>query len=166
MSDAGSNADLNHPVLNLTTEEKRAFSQLFQQADTENIGVVTGEVAVKFFERTKLAPSVLGEIWQIADTENRGLLTKPGFCVVLRLIGHYQAGREPTPELAFRPGPLPKFESLNLPTGAPAPVAPPPAALQPQASGGPIRVPPLTPDKVAEYSALFEKSGAQNGILP
>ncbi|KAK5256090.1 hypothetical protein LTR16_004035 [Cryomyces antarcticus] len=62
MSDAGSNADLNHPVLNLTTEEKRAFSQLFQQADTENIGVVTGEVAVKFFERTKLAPSVLGEV--------------------------------------------------------------------------------------------------------
>ncbi|TKA56561.1 hypothetical protein B0A49_12218, partial [Cryomyces minteri] len=166
MSDAGSNADLNHPVLNLTTEEKRVFGQLFQQADTENIGVVTGEVAVKFFERTKLAPSVLGEIWQIADTENRGLLTKPGFCVVLRLIGHYQAGREPTAELAFRPGPLPKFEGLNVPSGVPAPVAPPPAALQPQASGGPIRVPPLTPDKVAEYGALFEKSGAQNGVLP
>jgi len=27
-------------------------------------------------------------------------------------------------------------------------------------------VPPLTPDKVAQYSALFEKSGAQNGVLP
>jgi epidermal growth factor receptor substrate 15 len=44
----------------------------------------------------------LGEIWQIADTENRGLLTYPGFCQVLRLIAHYQAGRDPSPELAFR----------------------------------------------------------------
>lgn len=42
------------------------------------------------------------QIWQIADHENRGLLTKPGFSVALRLIGHYQAGREPTAELAFR----------------------------------------------------------------
>ena len=94
----------DHPILNLTPEEKRAFQYLFQQADTENLGVVTGEVAVKFFERTKLASAVLGEIWQIADTENRGLLTSSGFCQVLRLIGHYQAGRDPSPELAFRRG--------------------------------------------------------------
>lgn len=78
------------------------FQYLFQQADTEKLGVITGEIAVKFFERTKLAPAVLGEIWQIADTENRGLLTMAGFCQVLRLIGHYQAGRDPAPELAFR----------------------------------------------------------------
>jgi hypothetical protein len=38
--------------------------------------------------------------WQIADNENRGLLTPPGFSVVLRLIGHAQAGRPPTEELA------------------------------------------------------------------
>lgn len=78
------------------------FQYLFQQADTEKLGVITGEIAVKFFERTKLAPAVLGEIWQIADTENRGLLTMAGFCQVLRLIGHYQAGRDPSPELAYR----------------------------------------------------------------
>lgn len=95
-------ATLDHPILNLTPDEKRAFQYLFAQADTENLGVVTGEVAVKFFERTKLAPAVLGEIWQIADTENRGLLTSAGFCQVLRLIGHYQAGKDPSPELAFR----------------------------------------------------------------
>jgi epidermal growth factor receptor substrate 15 len=90
----------DQPVLNLTAEEKRVFQHLFQQADTEKLGVITGEIAVKFFERTKLAPAVLGEIWQIADTENRGLLTMAG--QVLRLIGHYQAGREPTIELAYR----------------------------------------------------------------
>lgn len=35
-----------------------------------------------------------------------------------------------------------------------------------QSSPGPIRVPALGPDKVAEYSSLFEKSGAENGRLP
>lgn len=38
------------------------FGHLFRQADTENIGVVTGEVAVKFFEKTQLDPRVLGEV--------------------------------------------------------------------------------------------------------
>jgi len=90
------------PILNLTPDEKHAFHFLFQRADTEKLGVITGEVAVKFFERTGLQPAVLGEIWQIADTENRGLLTYPGFCQVLRLIAHYQVGRDPSPELAFR----------------------------------------------------------------
>ena len=78
------------------------FGYLFNLADTDQLGVVTGERAVPFFERTTLDPQVLGEIWQIADTENRGLLTMAGFCQVLRLIGHYQAGRDPSPELAFR----------------------------------------------------------------
>jgi epidermal growth factor receptor substrate 15 len=86
---------------------------------------------------------------------------------VLRLIGHYQAGQDPTPELAFKPGPLPKFDGNLGAGGVPLPPAgPPPGQLRPQVSGGPIRVPPLTPEKVNQYSALFEKSGAQDGILP
>jgi len=169
MADLSASGELNQPILNLTPEEKRVFQFLFQQADTEKLGVITGEIAVKFFERTKLAPAVLGEIWQIADTENRGLLTMAGFCQVLRLIGHYQAGRDPAPELAFRPAPLPKFEGLSIPS---APSAAPgfspqtTGSLQPQISGsGPIRVPPLVPAKAAEYAGLFEKSGAVNGVL-
>lgn len=169
MADLAASGELNQPILNLTPEEKRTFQYLFQQADTEKLGVITGEIAVKFFERTKLAPAVLGEIWQIADTENRGLLTMAGFCQVLRLIGHYQAGRDPAPELAFRPAPLPKFEGLTIPAApAPAPsFSPQPTgSIQPQVSGsGPIRVPPLLPAKAAEYAGLFEKSGAVNGVL-
>ncbi|KAI9048042.1 hypothetical protein LZ554_007840 [Drepanopeziza brunnea f. sp. 'monogermtubi'] len=162
--------DPTAPSLNLTPEEKRVFGQLFRQADSENIGVVTGEVAVKFFEKTRLEPRILGEIWQIADKENRGLLTPAGFGIVLRLIGHYQAGRDPTPDLALRPGPLPKFDGGSVPGMSPsiqAPPGPPPSALQPQGTGsGPIRVPPLTPEKAGQYAQLFEKSGAQNGVLP
>ncbi len=85
---------------------------------------------------------------------------------MLRLIGHYQAGQDPTPELAFKPGPLPKFDGNLGASGLPLPPPlPPPGQLRPQVSG-PIRVPPLTPEKVNQYSALFDKSGAQDGILP
>jgi len=55
-------SSLGHSILNLTSEEKRVFGQLFRQADTDNLGVVTGEAAVKFFEKTKLAPAVLGVV--------------------------------------------------------------------------------------------------------
>lgn len=48
--------------LNLSTEEKRTYGQLFQQADTDGLGVVTGDVAVKFFERTRLDPGVLAQV--------------------------------------------------------------------------------------------------------
>lgn len=87
----------------------------------------------------------------------------------MRLIGHYQAGKQLSPELAFQPAPIPKFEGLQLPVAA-GPTSPsratfPAAALQPQNSGQGIRIPPLDPQKVAQYTGLFERSGAQNGVL-
>jgi len=174
---AETSKDLNHSILNLTNEEKRIYGALFAQADKEQLGVVTGETAVAFFERTRVSPNVLGEIWQLADTENRGLLTRPGFCIVLRLIGHYQAGRDPAPELAFRPAPMPKFDGVPASAAVPMPgmIPPsspvnaanfPPGTLSPQTSGTPpIRVPPLDAQKVQQFSALFDRSSAQNGLL-
>ncbi|KAI1825348.1 hypothetical protein F4861DRAFT_501739 [Xylaria intraflava] len=148
------------PNLNLSPEEKRVYGLLFRQADTENVGVVTGEIAVQFFEKTRLDSRILGEIWQIADRENRGFLEATGFGVALRLIAHAQAGREPTSELALQQGPLPKFDGIHI---GPAPTP----ALQQQASGTvPIRIPSLTPEKVSQYAAIFENQSLQNGILP
>lgn len=60
-------------------------------------------------------------------------------------------------------GPLPRFDGITAPANPSTNTAPSP--LQPQQSGGPIRVPPLAPDKVSQYSALFEESGAHNGLL-
>ncbi len=51
-----------HPELDLSPQEKRLYKQLFTAADAENVGVVTGEVAVKFFEKTRLPPTILGEV--------------------------------------------------------------------------------------------------------
>ncbi|KAL6356710.1 hypothetical protein LRP88_10315 [Fusarium phalaenopsidis] len=161
------------PNLNLSPEEKRTYGQLFRQADSDSVGVVVGEIAVKFFHKTGLDSRILGEIWQIADKENRGFLTPAGFGIALRLIGHAQAGREPTPEIALQQAPLPRFDGFvpqagpagGIPPPPPVPVSspPPPAALQAQTTGGPIRIPPLTPEKVAQYTGLFERQSLQAG---
>lgn len=99
------------------------------------------------------------QIWQIADRENRGFLTPAGFGIVLRLIGHAQSGREPTEELALQRAPLPRFDGIQLPVASPSP-------LQQQGTGtGPIRIPSLTQDKVAQYSSLFDRQNPQNGFL-
>ncbi|PHH81951.1 hypothetical protein CDD83_3399 [Cordyceps sp. RAO-2017] len=158
-------ADSATPNLNLTPEEKRVYGDLFKQADPENLRVVTGDAALAFFDKTRLDSRVLGEIWQIADRENRGFLTPAGFGIVLRLIGHAQAGREPRPELAFQQGPLPRFDGIQpaAATGSPAPTAPP--ALQAQGTGGALRIPPLTPEKVAQYAGLFERQPLQGNML-
>ncbi|KIV91914.1 hypothetical protein PV10_06405 [Exophiala mesophila] len=171
MTETMGSSGSGHPNLNLSPEEKRVYGQLLKEADPDGFGAVSGDVAVKFFERTKLQPDVLGQIWQIADVENRGFLTPAGFGVVLRLIGHAQAGGTPTAALATQPAPLPRFDTISAPTPAQStPVSLPPQATGPPASpsvpgGAPIRVPALTPDKVATYSSLFEKSGAENGFL-
>ncbi|MCJ1402326.1 hypothetical protein MMC11_005546 [Xylographa trunciseda] len=159
-----SGPEQKHPNLNLSPEERRLFGQVFSAADSDNLGVVTGDVALRFFpERTKLPSEILGEIWQIADTEDKGFLTPAGFGIILRLIGYAQAGRPISAELALKPGgPLPKFDGIN---GNPSPAPATPGPLQAQSSGGPIRVPPLVPDKANQYAGLFEESGAQNGLL-
>ena len=100
-------------------------------------------------------------------------MTPAGFGIVLRLIGHAQAGREPSAELALQQGPIPRFDGIAAPPGpppaqapAPAPVAaspPPAAALQAQGTGGLIRIPPLTPEKVNQYAGLFERQSLQGG---
>lgn len=55
------------PNLNLGPEEKRVYGQLFRHADSEGVGVVTGEVAVKFFEKTRLDSRVLGEVSSLSS---------------------------------------------------------------------------------------------------
>ncbi|KAL7270330.1 hypothetical protein RUND412_006966 [Rhizina undulata] len=162
--------DVTEPGRNivLTPEEKKVFGQLFQAADSEKIGVITGELAVKFFEKSGLNSRILGEIWGIADTENQGFLTQVGFSVALRLIGQAQNNQHPRPELAQNPGPLPRFEGVSITYPPPPTTATPPPPVQPQATGptGMIRVPPLTPQDVERFTGLFEKSGAVDGVLP
>lgn len=38
------------------------YGELLKEADPDGFGAVSGDVAVKFFERTKLPPDVLGQV--------------------------------------------------------------------------------------------------------
>lgn len=73
-------------------QEVSLVNQIFAQADTQKIGVVTGEAAVKVFSGSKLSPSVLAEIWNLADEDKKGVLTRKDVAVAVRLLGHAQRG--------------------------------------------------------------------------
>ena len=59
----------------LTPDEKRLYGQLFRIADAGHVGVITGAVAVEFFKKSRLAPSVLAEVSPITSLSrcNSGL---------------------------------------------------------------------------------------------
>lgn len=47
----------------LSPDERRIFSQIFSIVDNEGIGVVTGDVAIRFLpDKTKLQSEILGEV--------------------------------------------------------------------------------------------------------
>jgi epidermal growth factor receptor substrate 15 len=74
-------------------------AKIFEKADTSQLGILTGDVAVAVFSGFKLSATVLGEVWAIADKENNGFLTKKGVAIALRLMGHAQRGEQVTEAL-------------------------------------------------------------------
>ena len=79
-----------------TPAEVALVNQIFTQADTQKLGVITGDAAVKIFNGPKLPPSMLAEIWNLADEDNNGVLTRKGVAVAIRLLGHAQRGEKIT----------------------------------------------------------------------
>lgn len=158
--------------INLTPEEKKLYGSLFKTADKESVGIVTGDDAKVLFQKSSLSPALLGEIWQLSDTENSGFLNQIGFSTALRLIGHAQNGARVSAQLRDTPGPLPKFQGINLiedqRVASPAmqqrmgsPLAQAQGGNQTGGQGG---LPALTPQDKARFSQLFSQS-AQNGLV-
>lgn len=79
-------------------------------ADTDSIGVLTGDQAVPFLSHANLPPTLLGEVWQISDPDNSGFLTPQRFAVACRLIAHAQA----TPRKAIGDDIDPEWLSLRM----------------------------------------------------
>jgi len=141
--------------------EVALVNQIFTHTDSQKLGVVTGEAAVKIFNGSKLSPSVLAEVWNLADEDNNGVLTRKGVAIAVRLLGHAQRGERMSDALIYKPGPIPLIEGLNRSigqqsTGVPLSQSPPPIG------GG---FPPLTPQDKAKFSRLFSSCGPVNGML-
>lgn len=76
--------------------ELALVTQIFAKADPQKIGILTGDAALKVFGGAKLAPTVLGEIWNIADEDNNGWLPRKGVAIAVRLMGWAQKGEKVT----------------------------------------------------------------------
>ncbi|GAA5947699.1 hypothetical protein JCM3765_001041 [Sporobolomyces pararoseus] len=168
-----------------SSNEKEAYNYLFKKADTESLGVLTGDLAVPFFSNSALPPILLGEIWQISDPENNGFLTPERFGVACRLIGHAQEEKqkngvpEVKQEWVGKPGPFPTFKGFPIPSH----LTPPPSSnpTSPTSSSFSQRAPPpapasrlvaqttgtdinqIKPDDKTKYARLF--AGANGGNL-
>lgn len=163
--------------INLTPEEKKLYGSLFKTADKESVGIVTGEDAKVLFQKSSLSPAILGEIWQLSDTENSGFLNQIGFSTALRLIGHAQTGARVSSQLRDTPGPLPKFQGINLiedqRVASPAQHAAASPIMQQQRVASPLQqggtgaqggLPALSPQDKARFAQLFSQH-AHNGLV-
>ncbi|KAG5718666.1 hypothetical protein E4T56_gene16621 [Termitomyces sp. T112] len=141
-----------------TPAELVLVSQIFNKVDTQKLGILTGDVAVKVFGGAKLSPTVLGEIWSIADEDNNGWLPRKGVAIALRLMGWAQKGETITPDLVHKPGPLPEIEGYSAVTqqvtGTSLAKSPPPS------------LPVLTVQEKVKFLNIFNKAGPDsNGLL-
>ncbi|BGP11922.1 hypothetical protein JCM10049v2_007842 [Rhodotorula toruloides] len=169
--------------------ERDAYNYLFEKADTQQLGVLTGDLAVPFFSHSSLPPLILGEVWQIADPDNSGFLSPERFGVACRLIGHAQErNRRGAPEVKSedvgKAGPLPTFKGYALPAHL---SHPPPSstssssALSPPTSPSPTSAPArqsslppsnphlttISPTDKANYTRIFSAANGGNvgGLL-
>ncbi|CBQ69941.1 related to EDE1 protein involved in endocytosis [Sporisorium reilianum SRZ2] len=160
-SPAPSGAGGAAPPIALSPVERSAFAHLFNLADPERTGIVTGDAAVAFFAKSKLPPATLGQIWAMADSANNGFLTPPSFSIALRLIGHAQRGETITEASIKRPGPPPTMEGVNLPLTAQLTGSPSSAAVPPNMPG----VIEIKPEDRARYTRIFANSGPVGGLI-
>ncbi|KAK4049706.1 hypothetical protein OIV83_003981 [Microbotryomycetes sp. JL201] len=166
--------------------ERDMSKHLFDQADSDQLGVLTGDKAVPFFQHSSLSPALLAQVWQLSDPENTGFLTSERFGVALRLIGHLQNSSNigPTTQvnenLIGKPGPFPRFNGYPIPSHLgqgvsepasasskpnAAPTSGTPSQVQPQSTGNALAGNTVTPEEKARYAKLFANSGPVNGLL-
>lgn len=79
--------------------EEALTNKIFTKYDPNKLGRITGDTAVAVFTGTKLAASILGEVWAIVDEENNGFLNRKGVSAALRLMGHAQRGEQVSKKL-------------------------------------------------------------------
>ncbi|GAA5872761.1 hypothetical protein JCM3774_005053 [Rhodotorula dairenensis] len=152
-----------------SSAERDAYNYLFDRADTDQLGVLTGDRAVPFFSHSALPPLILGQVWQIADPDNIGFLSQDRFGVACRLIAHAQARqktgapRVDTDDVA-RPAPQPPaFKGHALPDRLAQPLHHQRAAStihSPPASPAPASSPGAAPKQQQQPSASLNHISA------
>ena len=79
--------------LGLSSTDLAAYRKLWSQVGSQN-GLVTGKVALAFFQSSALPKATLKTIWGLSDTSSpKGKLSQQEFFVALKLVAMAQAGK-------------------------------------------------------------------------
>ncbi|KAL4244391.1 hypothetical protein ABKN59_010425 [Abortiporus biennis] len=137
-----------------TAAETTLVDQIFGIADTQRKGSITGHAAAKIFSGSRLPPTVLAGIWEIANVEESEVLSKQCVGVALRLIGHAQLLRQPVDEsYVLKAGPLAHIEGLD------------PVINDSSGAGPSSSLPPLTKEDCYKFLKIYNSSNPENGVL-
>ncbi|ORX71924.1 hypothetical protein DL89DRAFT_255636 [Linderina pennispora] len=98
-----------------TAAEQKAYGHLFSLADADHKGIVQGQAAVPFFQKSGLSDAVLGRVWQFADTKSKGHLTSAEFSVAMKLISLAQAKKPVALANLKDETPLPALRGIDMP---------------------------------------------------
>ncbi|KAJ1758417.1 hypothetical protein LPJ58_002807 [Coemansia sp. RSA 1591] len=96
-----------------TPREQSAYTHLLALVDTQKDGVIRGQAAVPFFQKSGLPDATLGAIWQLADTESKGHLTALEFGVAMKLISLSQAQKPVMLGSLNEETPLPELKGID-----------------------------------------------------
>ena len=92
---------------------------LFEVADIEKVGKLSGSSAVRFLTKSGLDRAYLRQIWELSDTQKIHALGIVEFQKALRYVSLAQNGHPPSPtvlaETAGMPFPDPCFEGVDVP---------------------------------------------------
>ncbi|KAJ2614148.1 hypothetical protein H4S08_001849 [Coemansia sp. RSA 1365] len=97
-----------------TGREQGAYAYLLSLVDPQKEGVIRGQAAVPFFQKSRLPDATLGGIWQLADTDSKGHLTPHEFSVAMKLISLAQAQKPVALVNIADEVPLPDMEGVQL----------------------------------------------------
>jgi hypothetical protein len=92
--------------------EEKAHGEIIKFVLFDDEKVLSAAAAKDFLATTRLSDEALGKIWRNAEPDNIGYLDQDGFCLVLRVTAHTQAGKRPNAVLARKPAPMPWFPDL------------------------------------------------------
>ncbi|KAJ1992371.1 hypothetical protein GGI26_003401 [Coemansia sp. RSA 1358] len=97
-----------------TEHEQRAYTHLLKFVDPNNEGIVRGQLAVPFLQKSGLSDAVLGGVWQLADADSKGHLTAHEFSVAMKLISLAQSQRPVSLNNLKDDVPLPDMKGIDI----------------------------------------------------
>ncbi|KAF5096997.1 hypothetical protein D0Z03_001500 [Geotrichum reessii] len=76
----------------ITKDEKNIYDGIFSEWDKQNLGVMTGDVAIQVMTQSGLSQRDLEAIWTLSDPSNKGSLNRDEFAVAMHLIYRHLNG--------------------------------------------------------------------------